>query len=69
MKNSDDIYGVGGFGNAQKELAVQQAYKKGKDRNRQYHDDPSKKGGPREDGYGNMTPEEKEAYKAGHRGD
>ncbi|WGW03055.1 hypothetical protein [Tropicibacter oceani] len=69
MTNTDDIYGVGGFGNTQKKLLVEQAYKKGKDRRKKHHDDPANSGGPRDDGYQNMSPEEKEAYKRGHRGD
>lgn len=69
MADSDDPDGVGGFGKMQKNLRTHQAYKKGKDRNKQYQDDPSKPGGPKDDGYANMSPEEKEAYKKGHRGD
>lgn len=68
-KDSDDIYNVGGAGRIGKNLRVDQAYKKGKDRHEGYHEDPTKKGGPKDDGYENMSPEEKEAYKRGHRGD
>jgi hypothetical protein len=69
MKNEDDIEGVGGFGNVQHNLRVEQAYKKGKDRQEAYQRDPSHPGGPRDDGYEHMSPDEKEAYKRGHRGD
>jgi hypothetical protein len=68
-KDSDDIYDVGGAGRVQKNLRVQQAYKRGKDRHDAYQKDPSKPGGPKDDNYGNMSPEEKEAYKKGHRGE
>lgn len=50
-------------------LRVEQAYKKGKDRNEAYQKDPSKPGGPKDDGYDSMGHDEKEAYKRGHRGD
>ena len=45
------------------------AYKKGKDRHQEDQSNPSNRGGPKGDGYGNMSPGEKEAYKKGHRGD
>ena len=46
-----------------------EAYKKGQARRQAYQQDPSAGGGPVDDGYGQMTPAEKEAYKRGHRGD
>lgn len=45
------------------------AYEKGKKRHETNQHDPSNQGGPDKDGYGAMTPREKEAYKRGHRGD
>jgi hypothetical protein len=45
-----------------------EAYKKGKERHEKNQDDPNNQGGPKEDGYGSMTPGEKEAYKKRHRG-
>ncbi len=67
------IQSTGGLGRMQhnrgKESNRKDAYDKGKARHDQYHKDPAKAGGPKEDGYGNMSPAEKEAYKKGHRGD
>lgn len=68
MPNEDDIDNVGGAGRIQHNLRVDQAYKKGKDRNRAYQNDPSQPGGPRDDGYDTMSQDEKDAYKRGHGG-
>ncbi len=68
MQNEDDIDHVGGFGNVQHNLRVEQAYKKGKDRHDAYQSNPQAPGGPREDGYETMSQAEKDAYKRGHSG-
>lgn len=47
----------------------EEAYHKGKARRKENTTNPQNKGGPKDDGYGNMTPEEKAAYKKGFRGD
>lgn len=52
----------------QQKQREEQAYSKGKKRYEQNQSDPSNQGGPKKDGYGSMTPGEKEQYKKGHRG-
>ena len=69
----DMIQNTGGLGRMQhnrgKASNRKDAYDKGKARHDQYQKDPSKAGGPKDDGYGGMSPDEKEAYKKGHRGE
>lgn len=48
-----------------KDKAKEEAYQKGKTRREQIQEDPEHSGGPRDDGYQYMTPEEKEAYRQG----
>jgi len=45
-----------------------EARKKGKERRKKMEEDPKNSGSPKDDGYDDMTPGQKEAYKEGYRG-
>ncbi len=68
LKNVPVDDAVGGAIAKQEKEREGAAYEKGKSRSENYKADPTSGGGSKDDGYGGMSPSEKEAYKKGHRG-